>query len=323
MPNIYDMADIWNDSLTTFTAIKMNVIDTASAAASKLIDLQVGGATKFSVSQGGLGIFKGGLEAYRSINVANVEGVSLGQNAGAADASDSINIGFFAGAGTTTGVQAVRVGRHAGFDSGSNQAVLIGHAAGQYAYSCDSSVIIGYLAARNAAQNVAYLAFSSVIIGHEAATNGLNNQSSVVLGALAGKATTSGISAVIIGSNAGAAATNAEGAVIIGRLAGGAATNSNYSILIGHKAGQTLSRHNTLVIEGNETYAPAGNTGLIYGEFDNRWLYINGNFTIRPGTAVTPGSNGDLTFEATANTTVTVKLKGSDGTVRSVALTLA
>jgi hypothetical protein len=40
------------------------------------------------------------------------------------------------------------------------------------------------------------------------------------------------------------------------------------------------------------------------------------------GTSVTPASNGDLVFETTSNTSVTVKLKGSDGTVRSFALTL-
>jgi hypothetical protein len=40
------------------------------------------------------------------------------------------------------------------------------------------------------------------------------------------------------------------------------------------------------------------------------------------GTIVTPASNGDLVFETTSNTSVTVKLKGTDGTVRSVALIL-
>jgi len=53
MANIYDMTDTWNAGGTTFTAIKMNVTDTASAALSLLMDLQVGGATKFSVSKSG------------------------------------------------------------------------------------------------------------------------------------------------------------------------------------------------------------------------------------------------------------------------------
>ena len=51
--NIYDMVDTWNDGATTFTAIKMNVTDTASDADSLLMDLQVGGASRFSVSKGG------------------------------------------------------------------------------------------------------------------------------------------------------------------------------------------------------------------------------------------------------------------------------
>jgi hypothetical protein len=54
MAFIYDLADTWNAGGTTFTAVKMNVTDTASAAGSLLIDLQVGGATKFKVSKTGV-----------------------------------------------------------------------------------------------------------------------------------------------------------------------------------------------------------------------------------------------------------------------------
>jgi hypothetical protein len=43
--NVFDMADTWNAGATTFTAIKMNVTDTASAAGSLLIDLQLGGVS--------------------------------------------------------------------------------------------------------------------------------------------------------------------------------------------------------------------------------------------------------------------------------------
>ena len=54
MASIYDMADTWNNGATTFTAIKMNVTDTASNAASLLLDLQVGGTSKASVKKDGL-----------------------------------------------------------------------------------------------------------------------------------------------------------------------------------------------------------------------------------------------------------------------------
>lgn len=52
-------------------------------------------------------------------------------------------------------------------------------------------------------------------------------------------------------------------------------------------------------------------------------LDVNGTFGFTPGTSVTPVDNGDVVFEATNNTTFTVKLKGTDGTVRSGTLTLA
>ena len=60
--NIYDLADTWNAGATTFTAIKMNVTDTASAAGSLLMDLQVGGSSRFKVSKGGTVNFQNGVE---------------------------------------------------------------------------------------------------------------------------------------------------------------------------------------------------------------------------------------------------------------------
>jgi hypothetical protein len=53
MAYIYDLADTWADGATTFTAVKMNVTDTASAAASNLLDLQVGGTSRLRVGKGG------------------------------------------------------------------------------------------------------------------------------------------------------------------------------------------------------------------------------------------------------------------------------
>lgn len=46
------------------------------------------------------------------------------------------------------------------------------------------------------------------------------------------------------------------------------------------------------------------------------------SLTIQPAATATPASNGDMVFELTDNSTLTVKVKGSDGTVRVVALTL-
>lgn len=51
----------WNNAGVTFTAIKANVTSTASAAASLLVDLQLGGVSQFSVTKGGLITATGGL----------------------------------------------------------------------------------------------------------------------------------------------------------------------------------------------------------------------------------------------------------------------
>lgn len=43
---------------------------------------------------------------------------------------------------------------------------------------------------------------------------------------------------------------------------------------------------------------------------------------LTPAPSATPASNGDMAFEATSDTKVTLKLKGSDGVVRGVELDL-
>ena len=48
-----NLSSTWNDAADTFTLIKADVTDTASAAGSKLMDLQVGGTSKFSVAANG------------------------------------------------------------------------------------------------------------------------------------------------------------------------------------------------------------------------------------------------------------------------------
>lgn len=53
MADIYNMTDTWNAGGTTFTAIKMDVTNTASASGSKLIDLQIASATVFSIRKDG------------------------------------------------------------------------------------------------------------------------------------------------------------------------------------------------------------------------------------------------------------------------------
>ena len=47
------ISQTWNNVATTFNGVLLNVTDTASATASTLLDLQVGGVSKFAVTKGG------------------------------------------------------------------------------------------------------------------------------------------------------------------------------------------------------------------------------------------------------------------------------
>jgi len=84
--NIFDMVDTWNNAGTTFTAIKMNVTDAASAAASLLLDLQVGGSSLFAIRKDGrLSLWPSGAEQVR-----------VGARAGAAfSLYNTSDLGFF------------------------------------------------------------------------------------------------------------------------------------------------------------------------------------------------------------------------------------
>jgi hypothetical protein len=67
-----------------------------------------------------------------------------------------------------------------------------------------------------------------------------------------------------------------------------------------------------------------GNTYTDWTTLDeNGRLDHNGPFGFRPAASVTPANNGDLEIEATSNTTLTFKYKGSDGTVRAGTVALS
>ncbi len=80
----------------------------------------------------------------------------------------------------------------------------------------------------------------------------------------------------------------------------------------------------------NDTLLRSGtSTKLQWDDSGSTWNFQNQDVTgikeleFAPGTSVTPVSNGDVVIEATNNTTLTFKLKGTDGTVRSGTVTLS
>ena len=111
------------------------------------------------------------------------------------------------------------------------------------------------------------------------------------------------------------------------------------------QSSDALGRFNAFAYDGS-AYVQAGNFGFLAsdgsgnGTFEvktrvadtlskrleidsNGHTELSGGLTWAPRTSVTPLSNGDLTVEATNDTTLTFKYKGSDGTVRTGTITLS
>lgn len=106
-------------------------------------------------------------------------------------------------------------------------------------------------------------------------------------------------------------------------LSVGAQGSFRNGLVINELGGDTDTR-----IEGdtdeNLFFVDAGTDRIGVGEsVPDYKLDINGAIGFTPGTSVTPVDNGDVVIEATNNTTLTFKLKGSDGTVRSGTVALS
>lgn len=101
---VLNMSQTWNNSGVTFTGLKFNATDTASAAASLLMDLQVGGVSQAY-------ILKGGTSFFGAIRTAPLYG--YGDTISARnDTTANRNLAF-------TGVSLqLRTGGHFGFTSG-------------------------------------------------------------------------------------------------------------------------------------------------------------------------------------------------------------
>jgi hypothetical protein len=228
---LLDLSQTWNNSGVTFTGVKVNVTNTASAAASSLMDLQVGGNSVFQVSRTGGAIFSSpnaGAYPFRA-EIVDVGGSTMGLRIYYSDVLyTSINSG-----GITF-----------------HQPLT------------ENITWIGYpYLGRDAAQILAISASTS-----PTTLRVYNNRTDP-----------SNYERGVFGWN------DTANTLMIGTQAAGTGTNR-----------------------------------------DVKFVSASGVFTfVSPGSSVTPANNGDLVIQATSNTSLTFKYKGSDGTVRSASLTLA
>ena len=206
---------------------------------------------------------------------------AVGYQAGAAltTGANNVLVGYLAGSNITTGNSHTVLGEGAGAGlTTTRDSVAIGKGAMSTANS-ERAVAVGYNAGNTCGEK-------GVHVGHLA---GLNNSGAhcVNLGASAGSTNTTTNSTVSIGSSAnsnkggtisnavaiGVNSTSRNNTVTIGYSAGN--NTSTDSVFIGNAAGSQETNSNRLYIENSNSTTP-----LVYGEFDNDILRVNGTLQV-------------------------------------------
>jgi hypothetical protein len=272
---------------------------------------------------GNLGLGVGALDAVTggSANVA----LGGGALAAVVGGADNVAVGAGAGGVVTSGSANTFLGDGAGHDAGQKVDAVNSTAVGAGAFTTkDNQVVLG------ATTVVETLVRGKAIVnptsGVTATPGRLDVQNPKPAAGVANPAEGN-----LVVTDTTSAAANVGGSIVFrGCYTGTTVTEAAaiQALKSNGTAGQfgfDMSFH-TRVNGGTNTekmrIASAGNVGIGEASPDYK-LDVNGPIGFTPGDSVTPVDNGDVVFELTNNTTLTIKAKGSDGVVRSVALTLA
>lgn len=186
-------------------------------------------------------------------------------------------VGFQSGNSLTTGEVNTFIGANAGGNiAGGSWNVMMGNTAGQFMTGGTSNTIIGGAAGRNK-------------------TGGNYN---VLVGVSAGLNNAGASNNVMLGRQAGEDATGSDN-VFVGRQAGENNLGNN-SVFLGRQAGQNETSGERLYIDNSNTTDP-----LIYGEFDNDILRVNGTLNV----------NSEYSFPTADGTSGHVMTTDGSGTV--------
>jgi len=194
----------------------------------------------------------------------------------------NIFIGLNSGKTTAaTAIDNVFLGNNAGFTNyeGDNN-IFIGAESGYYNYgngtwlNGDYNIFMGY---RSGYKNNS--GGCNIFIGDEAGRENLTGSHNIYIGTETGRDNTAGNGNTCVGSDSyfgGSGSNN----TYFGWLAGSYATGSN-NIFIGSQAGDSETTSNRLFIDNTGTAAP-----LLYGEFDNDSLRVNGKMSVSGNSTV-------------------------------------
>lgn len=166
-----------------------------------------------------------------------------------------------------------------------NRNVYIGLGTGKSGTTANNNVGLGYSALTkitsgnentaigSEAQASVTNGFRNVGVGFEAQNLLVGGSNNVAMGYQAMRASTAGAQNTIIGHEAGESNTGSNN-VFLGYRAGQTSSSSSGNVFLGYRAGQGETDGNRLYIENSSSSSP-----LIYGEFDNDLVQINGKLS--------------------------------------------
>ncbi len=219
---------------------------------------------------------------------------------------DNVFIGNSAGRNTTNGDDNVFIGSNAGRSNTTGDVNLfVGHQSGSNNVSGFANSFYG---ARSGINNID--GNWNTFIGAESGTSNISGSDNVFLGTRSGNRNTTGDDQIFIGRDAGAISRDGGFSVVIGNGAADFDSGIESSVYIGHEAGKLMSstsRRGNVFIgsfagfnhSGSNRLFIANNPGgqdraLIYGEFDNELLQVNGTMKVHKDNPSGPTITGVL-----------------------------
>ncbi|MCD6193985.1 MAG: hypothetical protein J7L26_11040 [Candidatus Aminicenantes bacterium] len=217
---------------------------------------------------------------------ANTEGdynTFLGYMAGNSNSTGSRNtfIGYYSGVANTTGQQNVFLGYDAGMSNTTgNCNTFLGYRAGYSNTEGLNNLFVGYQAG-NANTTGNYNTF----LGYYAGASNTTGSENLFLGYYTGGSNTTGSQNTFLGYLAGFSTTEGTTNTFVGYRAGYSNTTGSGNLFLGYKAGYNETGSNKLYLANSDTSSP-----LIYGEFDNTLVRINGDFQVTGGFSLDGGT---------------------------------
>jgi len=200
----------------------------------------------------------------------------IGSEAGwQAESSNLTFIGYRAGNNNTLGTNNTFLGYLSGRDNDLGESnTFVGHISGHTNKTGSFNTLIG----DNAGASIDSSDFNT-FIGYNSGSKNISGGANTFLGANSGLNNEDGFGNIYIGRQSGLANSEGSNNVFIGSDSGRDNEGSS-NIFIGTDAGFSETGSNRLYIESARSFQPDNTSPLIYGEFDNNLVQINGTLNI-------------------------------------------